>query len=256
MASQYYGLKGNLVKKYQKMLNSLGANLKVDGVWGKLTESAYNRYMDSFQNLLNPQPEEEEAPLARIDFAPRTDEELRSQAENRYGSLYEADIAAAQSSAAAGQAALTRLIDALEPALRAQLADLAARYAAARQSLSDQALSRGLGRSSYLIDQLSGSQISELDAGQQLQRQAQSRETELQDQIGALLSDLNATTSRLTGERERAIASAIDAYRQDDQNSALEALKYNNQLTQAERDRAEEIRQFEQELKVKKAKLK
>ena len=44
MASEYFGLKGNLVKRYQELLNSLGANLKVNGKWNKKTEEAFNQY--------------------------------------------------------------------------------------------------------------------------------------------------------------------------------------------------------------------
>jgi hypothetical protein len=42
--SKYYGTKGDLVRRWQKELNKKGAGLKVDGIWGNKTESAYNRW--------------------------------------------------------------------------------------------------------------------------------------------------------------------------------------------------------------------
>jgi len=39
-----YGSKGSEVKKLQKTLNSQGAGLKVDGVWGPKTQAAVEKY--------------------------------------------------------------------------------------------------------------------------------------------------------------------------------------------------------------------
>lgn len=50
MNSQYFGQTGSQIGEYQKQLNALGANLKIDNNWGPLTESAYQQYKDQLPN--------------------------------------------------------------------------------------------------------------------------------------------------------------------------------------------------------------
>lgn len=233
MASQFYGMKGNLIKEYQRILNSFGANLKVNGKWNEKTEMAYLKYMDQFNRAIGLTVETPEAEQYEpYNFTPRTEEELRATAENTYGSLYGSEIEAIQRNAQAAENDRLAQIEALEPAYQKKQADLSAQYAQQRQTLSDEALSRGLGRSSYVTDQLSGSQKREMSDSQALMDEKEAKLASLQREIEQLRADASASTSRLLGERERSILSAIDQYRAQDAQTAQDALKYNNQLRQ------------------------
>jgi len=263
MASQYYGRKGSAVKEYQRMLNSLGAKLSVDGVWGPKTEAAYNKYYSQFKALLNPAPKLDpgpatpaENPIKQMEHTTRTDEELRQLAENLYGSAYARQLEDAERNARGGEERLREILDSLDPNLERQLMALVSGYENSRQLLSDQALSRGLARSSYLTDQLAGSFDSQMSMQQQLQRDSDGNRVKLEREIAQLLADFDATKARLGADRESSILSAMNDYRDQDQKLAAEALKYNNTLAQREQDRLEQIRQFEESLNVQKKKLK
>ena len=265
MASQYYGRKGSTVKEYQRMLNSLGAGLAVDGIWGPKTEAAYNKYYKQFKALKNAPaaqseppapPAEADSPIKAMDYAPRTDEDLRRIAENLYGSQYAGQLEDLERSARGNEQRLRDLIDSLDPRLERQLVALITQYEGARQQLSDQALSRGLGRSSYLTDQLTGNFNNQLDMQRQLQQDNERGKLKLEREIAQLLADLDTSKARLSADRERSISSAIDGYREQDQKLASDALKYNNSLAQREQERLEQIRQFEENLAVQKKKLK
>lgn len=257
MASQYYGLRGSLVKDYQQKLNSLGANLQVDGVWGKKTEKAYNLFMDEFNDLVYGQGQEEEAQEEPIQqtyqFTPRSEEELTEYAERLYGTAYDAKLKAAEKSTQAKAQSTQALLEALTPLYEQQLASLKQEYESGREYLSNQALSRGLGRSSYLTDQLAGSVNQQRADEMTLRSERNSREQALQSQISQLYSDLDDQRSQLTSQREQAIWQAIENGRKEDQEQQFKALQYNNSLIQDARDYAENKRQFEEELKLKRA---
>ena len=74
-----------------------------------------------------------------------------------YGAAYDEKLRAAEKSANARAASTQAMIEALTPLYEQQLASLSQQYHSGREYLSNQALSRGLGRSTYLTDQLAGS---------------------------------------------------------------------------------------------------
>ena len=260
MASQYYGLRGSLVRDYQRYFNSLGAGLAVDGIWGPRTERAYNTFMDEFHDMLSGNTRKEEEPAApavqEAVFTPRSEEALRAEATARADAEYQQQLRAAQASAQQGARGRQALIDALTPMYEEQMAALSKEYARDRESLSNQALSRGLGRSSYLMDQLAASQQGERQTQAALLRDKNSRQAALQDEIDGLLSDLEQTRQSLGAQREKNILSAIEQGRAADLAAQNEALRYNNTLRQDARDYAERVRQFDEDLKLKRLKLK
>lgn len=249
MASEYYGLKGKLVKQYQQILNGLGANIKVNGKWNKKTEAAFNQYRDQLLEEIGVKQKEPEAnPYQTMDHAARTDEQLSTQAQNAYGAYNAAEIEALERGARDQQASIQGQMDGLEPEYQQKLASLAQQYGTQRQTLSDAALSRGLGRSSYVTDQLAGSQKREMADANQLASDTEARKRQLQSSMAQVAGDLAQSTSRLLGEREQKILSAIDEYRKADRDQANQALTYNNSLAQQHRSETEQTRQFEKEL--------
>ena len=78
----------------------------------------------------------------------------------------------------------------------------------------------------------------------------------LEDEIESLLGDLDAQRSSLTAQREQDILRAIEKGRAEDLSAQNEATRYNNSLRQDARDYAQKVKQFDEELKLKKLKLK
>lgn len=259
MASQYYGLRGSLVKDYQQKLNSLGAQLQVDGIWGKKTERAYNLFMDEFNDLVYGKTQEEEEEQAEqptqqaYQFTPRSEQELTEYAQRLYSTAYDEKLKAAEKSTQARVQSTQALLEALTPLYEQQLASLKQEYESGREYLANQALSRGLGRSSYLTDQLAGSLNQQRADEMTLRSEKNSRQQALQSQISQLYGELDEQRNQLTSQREQAIWQAIENGRREDQEQQFEALKYNNSLIRDARDYAENQRQFEEELKLKRA---
>ncbi|MEG1191939.1 MAG: hypothetical protein RSG50_01800 [Clostridia bacterium] len=248
MASEFYGLKGKLVREYQEVLRSLGANIKVNGKWNKKTEAAFNQYRDQFLEAIGmktPEPTD----YQKMAFTPRDEAQLREAAQNKYGALYDGEIESLNRGARDKAQALEGQIAQLEPAFQNQLEGLKGQYKAQRQGLSDEALSRGLGRSSYVTDQISGSQQREIDQASVLAGEKEKARQALAGSITQLGGDLHKSTARLKGEREKSILAAIDEYRSADQNKALEAMKYNNDLSEKLAREQTERERFERELR-------
>lgn len=247
MASEYFGLKGKLVRYYQEVLNSLGANIKINGKWGKKTENAFNAYRDLFLETIGAK-ESEGNPYAKMEFTPRTEEALQRAAENRHGASYDAQIEDVERAAQDEQDRLMAQMAALEPELEARSQSLADQYAKQRQTLSDEALSRGLGRSSYVTDQIAGSQKRETADAMTLAADTTSRKRTLEDSLFKEQQNAAQSAARLQAQRERSILAAIDEYRAADQQQALSAQKYNNELDEKYRKEQEDRRQFQLEL--------
>lgn len=248
LASEFYGLKGKLVREYQEVLRSLGANIKVNGKWNKKTEAAFNQYRDQFLEAIGmktPEPTD----YQKMAFTPRDEAQLREAAQNKYGALYDGEIESLNRGARDKAQALEGQIAQLEPAYQNQLEGLKGQYKAQRQGLSDEALSRGLGRSSYVTDQISGSQQREIDQASVLAGEKEKARQALAGSITQLGGDLHKSTARLKGEREKSILAAIDEYRSADQNKALEAMKYNNDLSEKLAREQTERERFERELR-------
>ncbi len=169
-----YGSTGTEVKKMQQALNGLGAGLKVDGIWGTKTQAAYEKY----GSRLNAAKGSAAAPTAAAGGV----EYLR------YTPLTEArkkEIAAAE----------------VSPAYDAQLRELAEDYAQARQENENEALKRGMARSSYVLDVAAS-----LDA-----RQAEDK-------------------SAVESARAAKIQALIRQLTEKDEKAKQSALKYNNSL--------------------------
>lgn len=250
MASEYFGLRGKLVKQYQQILNGLGADLKVNGRWNKKTEAAFNQYRDRFLEAIGAKPwPVGPNPYQLMDVEERTDEQHLDEARRAYGDMNAGEIEALERGARARQAAIESQLGALEPETERLKAQLAEHYAAQRQTLSDAALSRGLGRSSYLTDQLSGSQQRETADARAVSADASARRQALEGQMGQVGGDLAQSTARLVAERERKILSAIDEYRRLERDRADQALKYNNEQLERHLSAQEQRRQFEEQLR-------
>lgn len=178
-----YGSRGEEVKALQRRLNASGANLKVDGVWGPKTQAAFEAYgtktvnTSSNASKMNSNANAAKATYAApkieyMQYTPMTEAQKRS-------------IARAQ----------------VDPAYDVQLKELEAGYAQARQDNENEALKRGMSRSSYVMDVRSA-----LDA-----HKAEDK-------------------SALIGERAARIQALIAELTQKDSEKAQSARKYNNDI--------------------------
>ena len=121
MASSYYGTTGQDVIKLQQQLNKLGAGLKVDGIWGKNTETAYQKYSPQLDSANQPANSSGVATLlgsigntsAGGDFM--SDEYIRNLAESQAETQYRSDLLNARQQAESQQTLLEQAKQRLSP---------------------------------------------------------------------------------------------------------------------------------------------
>ena len=201
-----YGSTGSDVKKLQQELNRKGANLKIDGIWGPKTQAAYEKY--GVKAAAKPS-----APKPAV---PKPAAAKPSVAVPRLEYMQYTPMTEAQKRAAAKADT--------DPAYDARLRELEKEYASALQDNENEALRRGMSRSSYVLDVRSA-----LNA-----RKAENR-------------------SALQGERAQRIQALVAELTRKDEEKAEGARRYNNeialQLEQMRRKQAESERDYEIELR-------
>lgn len=180
-------------------------------------------------------------------IAQRNHQQLMQAAQAQLSGRYQLEQQQAQQSAAQQQQALEQLLQQLLPAYQQQLSQLGQQYQRERQDLSDAALSRGMGRSSYLLDQLGASGARETQHQQALDTQRAQREAQLGAQLMQVQTHLRDTLARLGLQQQDALADAINTLRRQDQQGAQDALRYNNDLSLKQADLA--LRQQQDEWK-------
>ena len=202
-----YGSTGSGVKKLQQELNRKGANLKVDGIWGPKTQAAYEKYGVKAAVA---------KPSAPKPAVPKPAAAKPSVAVPRLEYMQYTPMTEAQKRAAAKADT--------DPAYDARLRELEKEYASALQDNENEALRRGMSRSSYVLDVRSA-----LNA-----RKAENR-------------------SALQGERAQRIQALVAELTRKDEEKAEGARRYNNeialQLEQMRRKQAESERDYEIELR-------
>ncbi len=241
MASYDKSYSADYTTKVQQALQQMGANLGgagVDGKWGSNTQNAYNQYKSQVDSLLsgnsnntgsnqnngtwtgfydggnsnannygggtgtpysgmsNGYSISSSVPnysVPQIGYSGRSLSELMSEATGLIGGQYDAQILAAGQGYGASQKSLEKS------------------YTSARNTTNDSAVSRGMGRSSYLTDAIANVGLQEVAANDQL------------------TSNYNDTLSGLQSSK----ASAISSYVQSLQRQQ-EEMMYNAALQQAQ----------------------
>lgn len=176
--SEYWGTRGDLAKEYQEWLNSQGAGLRVDGIWGKNTENAYQQNKSAFEEWLKSKDAgasggdagtggtgttttaginsgDLEALLKQYQtgaYTPRSDEELRAAAEAQYEAEYNANVLAAKQKNEEYQQSINQQIASLQKVLSENQAATQKQYELNGNALQRMLTARGLGRSSYAGD--------------------------------------------------------------------------------------------------------
>jgi hypothetical protein len=168
MASYNKNIDSGFTTQVQGILQGLGADLGaggVDGKWGAYTDAAYNQYKDQVDAALagnggngvftgyydltgHSHAGGYSAP--KINYTPRTLDELMAEAQGLIGGEYDAQLLAAKQGYEASQQSLAKA------------------YEGTRKTTQDSAVSRGMGRSSYLTDAIANVGLHEKQDAAQL----------------------------------------------------------------------------------------
>jgi hypothetical protein len=220
MASYNKSYGSDYTKQVQNALKSLGANLGkagVDGKWGNYTQAAYDKYKDQVDAMLggggggsgsgNYTGFYEDRfgtggagsggnysslfktggnyTVPQINYNPTSLDDLLKEANGLIGGQYDAQILSAKQGYEASQKSLAKS------------------YETARESTQDSAVSRGMGRSSYLTDAIANVGLQETAANNQL------------------TDNYNDTVANLEKGRADAVASYVQSLRRQQEETAL-----------------------------------
>lgn len=173
------------------------------------------------------------------DYTPRTDEELRTVAENKYNSLYNQKTLAAQQSYDTTANSIQNQLNALATSYNKNVRDTTANIKSALSSQSNSALKRGMGRSSYNLATMGGIQSSGVQTLADLLQSKSDSENELNSNLTLAAQQLAETLAGYQVDKESDILSYMDELRDTDyerQQTALankqSALDTQNELIQ------------------------
>ena len=192
--------------------------------------------------------------LEKLEYTPKSDEELTAETASELDREYEDKL----NSLRAEYEEKRKTAEAQQQSVRsdseAQLRNLQQEYGSAKKSLEDNALNRGLARSSVVIGQLGALERDRADAATAL---VSDRDAQLRD-IGNVIVSLEAAYDEARAQQKedyaRDLAAAVNALKQEQQERLEEVKKYNNQIAEKETeyqvDRAEAIaKQVKEDLK-------
>ena len=201
MASYNKSYGSDYTKQVQNALKSLGANLGkagVDGKWGNYTQAAYDKYKDQVDAMLGGggggsggnysslfMKTGGNYTVPQINYNPTSLDDLLKEANGLIGGQYDAQILSAKQGYEASQKSLAKS------------------YETARESTQDSAVSRGMGRSSYLTDAIANVGLQETAANNQL------------------TDNYNNTVAGLEKGRADAVASYVQSLRRQQEETAL-----------------------------------
>lgn len=287
--SEYWGTRGDLAKEYQEWLNSQGAGLSVDGIWGKNTENAYQQNKSAFEEWLKSKDAgasggdagtggtgttttaginsgDLEALLKQYQtgaYTPRSDEELRAAAEAQYEAEYNANVLAAQQKNEEYQQSINQQIASLQKVLSENQAATQKQYELNGNALQRMLTARGLGRSSYAGDVAQNNVNNASEALSKLLSDYTASAGQLSAQ-GAMYNRQTADTlSQLMRDRAGNVSSAYNQLKSEEYERGKAAQDSYNQIVNnlqsmlgdrnlTQQQLAESIRQFNEQLKENK----
>lgn len=188
--------------------------------------------------------------LNTMEYTARTDDQLRAEAEQRVGSLYNQKNLAINQQYARTTGSLKSQLDSLAETYAGQKEQAAENTKQAISKQDRSGLSRGMGRSSYLQATLGNMQtqgnklLNQIDTAQTNQTNAINSQLQLADQqLGEILAAYQV-------DKETDILARMDELRSTDKTDSRAAAEYNNNLilALAERIAAQKAQEFDQKM--------
>lgn len=165
-----------------------------------------------------------------LSYTPMSDEEISEIAKRRISGAYDEQADLYQRQTDKKAAGYQSKIDKLEPEYSLKAAQVEEQYGQKRQNVSDEALARGFGRSSYVTDVLARTHDQQMSALSELSRQKAAEAENITAQIDALYDELFDNQAKLTTAKQNKLLSTIDQLRGEQAQREQEVLKYNADL--------------------------
>lgn len=180
-----------------------------------------------------------------ISYTPKSEEELLNIATQRVSSSYDEQMADYERQAAKKESHYNESLAKLDPAYERLGAQVERQYEQKRQNVSDAAMARGFGRSSYVTDVLGQAHDQQISALEELSRKKAEEVEGIGAQIETLYDDLLANQSRLSAAKQNKILSTIDQLRLEQESREIQIMQYNADISMRQEQLAMQREQFE-----------
>ena len=192
--------------------------------------------------------------LEKIEFTPKTEEEMIAQSSSALDREYEQKLKDLQSEYEQKRKNAETGKQQEYDSSQARMEELSARYGDAKKSLEDNALKRGLARSSVVMNELGALERERNAAAEEIASQRDSAVRDWDRTIAALQTAYEQAQADQKNDYAQDLKDAVDALRQEQQKQASEVRQYNNAVAEKEAEyqmeRAEKLAEkVEQDLK-------
>ena len=177
--------------------------------------------------------------LERLEFTPASEEELTAKAEDRLAEEYRRKFEDLQKEYAEKRASAERERETVQRAGEVKQAALGENYEQARRNLENNALRRGLARSSAVVGELSELEGAAARGKSEITAETAERLEEISGRLDALNLELDRAIGAQNADYARALRKEIDTLAEEQQKRREEVVRYNNTL--AEKDRNFEL---------------
>ena len=236
--SQYYGKSGDYIKEIQKLLNDKGAGLSVDGVWGDETERAYQQLgsitASSSLGGSSVSTRQNSSGLSYYDYTAPSDAQLLERAQAAVSGEYDAMLAAEEEKAHRLTEALQRSISALDPAYQQRLDLLEEQFNETREYLANDALKRGMGRSTHYLGMVDKASDKHLTMVDRINQEYRDQVDVINQEILDVQRDLLSNKGMISAKQQSAMRKYLDQPMEDRDDRILAMVKYNNSVRETE----------------------
>ena len=180
-----------------------------------------------------------------------SDEEIQRQADAYAELLYGGQMASAKENYDREVAANERLLSRYRAQYEQDRQNTQTGYAQQQRRIEQAAVSRGMGRSSYVMDALRQSDVNLNRDLAGMMQDLQARSAEIDDELGRLLATYNDTNRRLSQERGQAIVKRVGELTQERYDNEMRIKQFEAQLLKAE----QEQQRYEEQMALEREKF-
>jgi len=159
-----------------------------------------------------------------------TEEQIKAIVSQEVSPTYDVQKEHVKQQGEAQTAQLKEQLDELEEAVKKSMSQLKKSYGQAKENASNEALKRGLGRSSIILNQLQDLEKGEISSLEELIERNEEDKAEVNEEIRTLTQNIMSSLSGIDEKKAAEIAKGVRELTKEYQKEQEEVLEYNNKL--------------------------
>ncbi len=177
----------------------------------------------------------QEIDLEKIDYVAPTDDELLEVAKSTLKEKYDTQRNSATSSSEGKKFSLSKSIEDLQRQAQEKKAVADSNYSKAIKDVENQAVKRGIQRSSIALSSLADLADKNVSEKTKIDEDSDKKKEDYLAEIEKVNDDLHKTLERLDENEKSEIAKELKTLQDERDRKVVEAIKYNNEITEKEK---------------------